>query len=88
MVNVFVTLLFAVDKNTIPTIHKGIEINANIHNHRLMNVFVISHIPTVSLPTTPNIRNTKLTKSQSTPTITGENVNHHHNFLFIFLHKN
>ena len=79
-----------VAKNTIPMIHKMIEINANSHNHRLMKLFITPNNPEVavgSAPTVANTRKTKLAKSQSIPIITGDNANHRPNFLFMFLYK-
>ncbi|MEI7920190.1 MAG: hypothetical protein WCH65_08890 [bacterium] len=84
MVNIAAFLLFAVDKNTIPMIIKGKESNAKIHNHRLIKLFSISESD-VATQTTPNNRNTRLTKSQRTAIITGENVNHHQSFFFIIV---
>ncbi|HBB04556.1 TPA: hypothetical protein DCZ39_06825 [Patescibacteria group bacterium] len=69
-------------------INKGMESNASNHNHRLMKVLMTSNNPTAEAsPVAHTTRNTRLTRIQSTATITGEKVNHHHNFLFMF-HEN
>ena len=82
----FLSLLFAQAKNTIPMINKGIEMSTAIHNHRLIKFLTIL-APTEITPAVPNVRKSKLTKNQSTPTITGDSTNHNHTFLFIFSYK-
>lgn len=77
------SFLGEVDRNMIPMITKIMESNANIPNHQSMELLAISH-PSEFIPTVPNARNIRLTKIQSTPTITGDRRNRRQNVLFIF----